>query len=131
VIKRFAALLVLFSVSAVTIVHACSGLDGMQMVVLHNASPNDASHDGMMAGQPCVQRKQADDPCKSVRYRMLSIQAEPAQNSLTLLPATLPNAISVEDLLPLTPLLAAPPGAAPVYSLSRHSPRFSHIVLRI
>ena len=125
-IKRFAALLVLFSVLSVTIVHACSGLDSVRMASLHSASD-----DATMAGQPCDQMKHDDDLCKSIRYRMLSIQAEAAPNSLTLLPSTLPSAISVEDLLPLTPLLAAPPGAAPVDSLSRHLPRFSHIVLRI
>ena len=68
--------------------------------------------------------------CESVRYRLLSIQAELSQKSLTLLPAPLPDTISVQDLLPLV-LLAAPPGAVPVDSLSRHSPHFSHIKLRI
>ncbi len=126
-IKRFAALLVLFSVLSVTIVHACSGLDGMPMASLHNTSENP-----MMAGEPCHQTKPNHNiVCEFVRYRMLSIQAEFAPNSLALLPSTLPGTISVEDVIPLTPWLAAPPGAAAVDSLSRHSPHFSYIVLRI
>lgn len=125
-IKRFAALIVLFSILSVTIVHACSGLDGMQMGSLQDASDN-----AMIAGQPCVQRKQDDHPCKSVRYRMLSSQAEPIQRQRVLLPSTLLNGISVESVLPLAALLTAPPWTAIHDSLFKHSPRFSHIVLRI
>jgi hypothetical protein len=126
VIKRFAALVVLVSIVSVTIVHACSGLDSVRTASLHNASD-----DATMAGQPCDQMKHDDDLCKSIRYRMLSIQAESAPNSLTLLPSTLPSTISVEDVLPLAALRAAPPRAAAVDSIFRHSPRLSHIVLRI
>lgn len=125
-IKRFAALLVLLSVVSVTIVHACSGLDGMHVASMHNPSSKP-----MMAGQPCDQTKPHHSiACESVRYRMLSIEAESSQNSLTLLPSAL-HTISLADLLSVDRLLAAPPGAAAVDSLSRHSPRFSHIVLRI
>jgi hypothetical protein len=127
VIKRFAAFFVLLSIVSVAIVHACSGLDGMHMASMHNPSDNP-----MMAGQPCGQTKPNHSiVCESVRYRMLSVQAESPQITLSLLPSTLLNTISVEDILPQTAFLAAPPGAVPVDSLSRHSPRFSHIVLRI
>jgi hypothetical protein len=99
----------------------------MHMAWTHNPSENP-----MMAGQPCDQTQPGHSMvCESVRYRMLSVQAESPQINLSLLPSTLLNTISVEDLLPLSALLAAPPGAAAVDSLSRHSPRFSHIVLRI
>jgi hypothetical protein len=126
VIKRFAAFFVLLSIVSVAIVHACSGLDGMHMASMHNPSDNP-----MMAGQPCDKTKPNYNVCQSVRYRMLSVQAEPAQNSLTLLPSNLSWPISAADLLPLGTLLAAPPGAAAVDSLPKHSLRFSHIVLRI
>ena len=126
-IKRFAAFFVLLSIVSVAIVHACSGLDGMHMASMHNPSDNP-----MIAGQPCDQTKPNHSiVCESVRYRMLSVQAESPQIILGLLPSTLLNTISIEDLLPLSALLAGPPGAAAVDSLSRHSPRFSHIVLRI
>ena len=99
---------------------------------MHMASMHNPSDNPMMAGQPCGQTKPNHSiVCESVRYRMLSIQAESPQNGLTLLSAPLPDTISVDDLLPLSALLAAPPGAVPLDSLSRHSPRFSHIVLRI
>ena len=125
-IKRFAALLVLLSVVSVTIVHACSGLAGM-----HVASVDNPSDNPMMADQPCNQTKPHHSiACESVRYRMLSIEAESSQNSLTLLPSAL-HTISLAYLLTLDRLLAAPPGAAAVDSLSRYSPRFSHIVLLI
>jgi hypothetical protein len=127
VIKRFAAFLVLFSFMFVAIVHACSGLDGMTMASLHNTSENP-----MMGGEPCGKTKpNHNNVCESVRYRMLSVQAEPAQNGLTFLQSTLPNTISAADLIPLGALLAAPPGAAVIDSFPRHSLRFSHIVLRI
>ena len=126
-VKRFAALFVLLSIVSVTIVHACSGLDSMTKASLHNTSDNP-----MMAGEPCHNTKpNKNNVCESVRYRMLSIQAESPQIHFSLLPSTLINTISIDDLLPLAALLAAPPGAAAVDSLSRHSPRFSYIVLRI
>jgi hypothetical protein len=126
VIKRFAALIVLFSILSVTIVHACSGLDGMRMGSLQHTSDN-----AMIAGEPCVQRKQDDHPCKSVRYRMLSTQAEPIQSQRVLLPSTLLDWICVENVLSLAALLTVPPWTAIHDSLFKHSPRFSHIVLRI
>jgi hypothetical protein len=99
---------------------------------MHTASMHNPSDNPMMAGQPCDQTKPNHSiVCESVRYRMLSLQAESPQINLSLLPSTLLNPISVDDLLPLSALLAAPPGAVPLDSLSRHSPRFSHIVLRI
>jgi hypothetical protein len=96
------------------------------MVSLHNTSENP-----MMAGQPCDKTKSNNNVCQSVRYRMLSVQAEPAQNSLTLLPSNPSGPISAADLLPLGTLFAAPPGAAAVDSFPKHPLRFSHIVLRI
>jgi hypothetical protein len=99
---------------------------------MHTASMHNPSDNPMMAGQPCGQTKPNHSiVCESVRYRMLSVQAESPQIILGLLPSTLLKTISIQDLLPLPALLAAPPGAVPVDSLSRHSPRFSHIVLRI
>ena len=99
---------------------------------MHTASMHSPADNPMMAGQPCNQTNPGHSiVCESVRYRMLSVQAKSPQINLNLLPSTLLNTISVEDLLPLSALLAAPPGAAAVDSLSRHSPRFSHIVLRI
>ena len=84
-----------------------------------------------MRGPPCDHTEpNHSTACESIRYRLLSIQAEPPQNALTILSVPLPETISVEDLLPLV-LLAAPSGAVPVDSLSRHSPHFAHIVLRI
>jgi hypothetical protein len=127
VIKRFAALLVLLSIVSVTIVHACSGLDGMPMASLHSSSENP-----IMRAPPCDHSDpNHSDVCESVRYRLLSIQVESPQNALTILSVPLPETISVEDLLPVAALRAGPPGAVPVDSLSRHSPHFSHIVLRI
>ena len=119
-IKRFAALLVLLSVVSVTIVHACSGLAGMDVASVDNPSDNP-----MMADQPCNQTKPHHSiACESVRYRMLSIEGESPQHGLTLLLSPLADSISVEDLLSLAAFRGAPPAAAAVDSLSRHSPRF-------
>jgi hypothetical protein len=97
------------------------------MAFLHSSSENP-----IIKGLPCDHTEPNHSTvCESVRYRLLSVQAEPAQNSLTLLPSALPNTVSTQDVLGLDPLLAAPPGSAVLDSLSRHSPRFSHIVLRI
>jgi hypothetical protein len=127
VIKRFAALVVLLSVVSVTIVHACSGLNGMTMASLHSSSENP-----IMRGPPCNHTAPNHSiVCESVRYRLLSTQAESSQTGLILLSAPLADSISVENLLSLTPLLGAPPGPVPVDCLFRNSPRFSHIVLRI
>ena len=99
---------------------------------MHTASMHNPSDNPMMAGQPCGQSKPNHSiVCESVRYRMLSVQAESPQINFSLVPSTLLNTIFVEDLLALSALLAAPPGAAAVDSLSRHSPRLSHVVLRI
>jgi hypothetical protein len=123
--KRIAALLVSFSFLSISIVHACSGLDRMHLVSLHQAS-----HEPMVAGHPCDQTKRDDDLCKSVRYRMLTVQAEWPPQIPSLFPSTLPDAISVEDLSTTTLSSAAPPGI-PAESLLNHSPRSSHTVLRI
>ena len=124
--KRFVPLLVLFAFLSVSIVHACSGLNPMHMVSLHNASD-----DARMAGQPCDQKKRGDDLCKAVRYRMLSVKAEWAQDDLPLLPSSLPDTLNAVNFLSSADLLGAPPGAAALESLFKSSPRSSHIVLRI
>ena len=125
-IKRFAALLVLVSVLSVTIVHACSGLNGIPMASLHNPSENP-----MISGEPCIHSNQDNDTCKSVRYRMISIQPEPVQHQRVLLPSTLMDEVSLHDVIILAGLPNAPPWTANRDSLFTHSPRFSHIVLRI
>ena len=126
VTKRFVPLLILFSFLCVSIVHACSGLDGMHILSLHNAS-----NDVKMAGHPCDQKKRGDDLCKSVRHRLLSVKAEWAQNDLPLLPSSLPDTLNVTNLLSSAGLLGAPPRTAVLESLPESSPRSSHIVLRI
>ena len=69
---------------------------------MHMASMHNPSDNPMMAGQPCGQTKPNHSiVCESVRYRMLSVQAESPQINLSLLPSTLLNTISIEDLLPL------------------------------
>jgi hypothetical protein len=124
VTRRFAALFILFSFLFVSIVHACSGLDSMQVASLHNSSENP------MGGKPCDQSKQENDICKSIRYRMLSVRAEPVQNDWTVLAATLPHVISSDDLLPLiasfSPRLWT--DSLPFSKMPRH---LSLIVLRI
>ena len=97
------------------------------MASLHSPSENP-----IMRGPPCSHTEQNHGiVCEFVRYRLLSVQAEPAQNGLTLLLSALLNTISTQNVLGLDPLLAAPPGSAVLDSLSSHSPRSSHVVLRI
>ena len=84
-----------------------------------------------MAGKPCDHRKPENDICRSVRHRMLSIRAESIQNDSTLFPSTLPNAVTVEALLPSGTLLG---GTQPIglrFLLSKAPPDVSHLVLRI
>ena len=124
--KRFVPLLLLFSFLVVGVVHACSGLNRLHMVSLHNTSD-----DAGMAGQPCDQKKRDNDVCKGFRYRMLSLKAEWTQNDLTLPASPLPVALSVEDSITFGSVLAVPARTAAFEFPSNNSPRFSHIVLRI
>ena len=90
------------------------------MASLHSSSENP-----MMARQPCHQTKPNHSiVCEAVRYRLLSTEGESPQHGLTLLLSPLADSISVEDLLSLAAFRGAPPAAAAVDSLSRHSPRF-------
>lgn len=122
--RRFAALFIIFSILFVSTVHACSGLGGMRML---NSSENP-----MIAGEPCDHGKQGSDVCKSVRYRMLSIRAESLHNDPTLLPSTLPHALSVDDPLLLGASLAPLMWTMAFRSFPKQPPLLlSHIVLRI
>ena len=85
----------------------------------------------MISGEPCIHSNQDNDTCKSVRYRMISIQPEPGQHQRVLLPSTLMDEVSLHDVIILAGLPNAPPWTASRDSLFTHSPRFSHIVLRI
>jgi hypothetical protein len=95
------------------------------------ASVRNSSESGMMGGEPCDQSKPHNDICNSVRYRLLSIKTESLQSDRTLFSSTLPNAIGADHLLPVDALLSPLPFTTALDSLSKHSPRFSQIVLRI
>ena len=124
--KRFLPLLILFTFLFVGVVHACSGLNGM-----HRVSIDSASDDAAIAGQPCDHEKRRDDRCKSVRYRMLSLQAERTQNDLNLLASPLADALSSGDAATLARLLAVHPHPAASKFPFKHSPLSSYVVLRV
>lgn len=124
--RGLAALVILFSFLFVSIVHACSGLDGVAMASLYSSSKGP-----MMAGKPCDHGKPEKDICRSVRHRMLSIRAESIQNDSTLFPSTLPNAVTVEVLLPSGTLLGRTEPIGFGSCFSKAPPDISHVVLRI
>ena len=114
----------IFSVLFTAIVYACSGLASMQMSSL------DASMDkGTVERGPCSEHKQ--DICKSVRYRMLSIQSSSYQAGTSLYVSTLPQDASMERFLLPDASHAYLPSAIVFNPLFKRSLIYSDLVLRI
>lgn len=109
-----------FSLLFASIVYACSGLDSMRMAS-HNASMGG----GAVEKGPCNDTKH--DICKSVRYRMLSIQDSPSRSEISLQVSTIPLELSVDILAPL----ALPPAHLSSLTTFRRPLIYSYLVLRI
>jgi hypothetical protein len=126
--KKFSLLLastLIFSVLFTAIVYACSGLDQVRMA-FHHSSMNGGT---MVERGPCSEHKQ--DLCKSVRYRILSIQASATrvENSLQVL--TIPPESSVHVPMPFAVSLGSLPLRTVFHPVFKLSLPFTYLVLRI
>jgi hypothetical protein len=94
------ASMLIFSVLFTAIVYACSGLDPLRMA-FHDSSMNTEA----VERGPCSEHKQ--EVCKSVRHRMLSIQASASQPVVPLQSSTVPQEATLGiSLLPIVSILS-------------------------
>lgn len=120
-----AAIALVFTLLFVSIVYACSGLDQVRMSFQHS------SMDGgtMVERGPCSEHKQ--DLCKSVRHRMLSIQAPSTQTENSAQVLATPLEPFVEASTTFYVSLASLQLSAAFHPLFKLPLTYSYLVLRI
>lgn len=118
------ASILIFSVLFTAIVYACSGLDPMRMAFHHGSMDG-----GTVERGPCSEHKQ--DICKSVRYRILSIQASASQPAVPPQSSTVPLASSVDTPVPMDILAASLRSPTSFHPFFKIPLTYSYLVLRI
>ena len=118
------AIVLIFALLFVSVGYACSGLDPMRMA-FHDSSMNT----GAVERGPCSEQKQ--DLCKSVRYRILSIQASASQPAVPSHDSTVPLASSVDTPVPMDILAASLRSPTSLHPFFKIPLTYSYLVLRI